>query len=47
MTQVFMGGQHEMDPKEIGWKGVDWTNLVQDRDKWQAIVNVVMNFWMP
>lgn len=36
-----------MDPTETVWKGVDWRNLMQDWGKWQAIVNVVMNFWMP
>jgi hypothetical protein len=29
--------------KEIGWKGVDWGYLAQDRDYWHAIVNVVQN----
>jgi hypothetical protein len=24
-----------------------WINLAQDRDKWQALVNVVMNLWVP
>jgi len=47
MTQVFMAGRHQTGPKETGRKGVDWRDLVQDRDKWQAIVNVVMTFWMP
>jgi hypothetical protein len=28
---------------EIGWDGVDWTDLAQNRDKWRAFVNAVMN----
>jgi hypothetical protein len=31
---------------EIGWGGVDWIGLAQDRDKWQALVNVVKNLWV-
>jgi hypothetical protein len=31
----------EMDLGEIGCGGVDW--IGQDRDKWRALVNVVMN----
>jgi hypothetical protein len=34
----------EMDPREIGWEGVDWMHMVQDRDQWLACVNMVMNF---
>ena len=26
------------------WEGVDWIHLAQGRDKWQAILNSVMNF---
>jgi hypothetical protein len=36
-----------MDLREIGWEGVDWMHLTQDRDQWQALVNVVMNFGDP
>jgi hypothetical protein len=32
---------------EIGWDGVDWVNLVQDRDHWRAFVNTVMNLRVP
>jgi hypothetical protein len=32
-----------MDLLEIGWGGVDWIGLTQDRDKWRALVNAVMN----
>jgi hypothetical protein len=32
-----------MDLREIGWEGVDWMHLVQDRNQWQALVNPVMN----
>jgi hypothetical protein len=27
--------------------GMDWTELAQDRDRWRALVNVVMNLWAP
>jgi hypothetical protein len=32
-----------MDLREIGLGGVDWIRLAQDRDRWQAVVSVVMN----
>jgi hypothetical protein len=33
----------EMDVQEVGWEGVDWICLAQDRDRWPALVNAVMN----
>jgi hypothetical protein len=36
-----------MDLREIGWKGVVWMHLTQDRDQWQALVNTVMNLRVP
>jgi hypothetical protein len=33
----------KMDLLEIGWGGVVWIALAQDRDKWRALVNAVMN----
>jgi hypothetical protein len=35
-----------MDLGEIGWSGVDWIGLAQDRDRWRALVNAVMNLWV-
>jgi hypothetical protein len=32
-----------MDLRGIGWRSVQWVQLVQDRDRWQALVNTVMN----
>lgn len=32
-----------MDLKEIKWEGIDWINLVQDRDEWWALVNMMWN----
>jgi hypothetical protein len=29
--------------REIGWEGVEWIHLFQDRDLWRAVVNAVMN----
>jgi len=37
----------KMDLKEVGWRGMDWIELAQDRDNWQARVNVVMNLRIP
>jgi hypothetical protein len=37
----------KIDLLEIDWGGVDWVGLAQDRDKWRALVNVVMNLQVP
>jgi len=31
----------------MGWEGMDWINLVQDMDKWRAVVQTVMDPWVP
>jgi hypothetical protein len=36
-----------MDLLELGWSDVDWIGLAQDRDRWRAIVNLVLNFRVP
>jgi hypothetical protein len=37
----------KIDLTEIGWDGVDWIDLAQDRDQWRALVNTVMNLRVP
>jgi hypothetical protein len=36
-----------MGLREIGWDGVDWIDMVQDRDRWRALVNKVLNLRVP
>jgi hypothetical protein len=36
-------GNIKMDLRDIGWDGMDWIDLAQDRGNWNAFVNTVMN----
>jgi hypothetical protein len=36
-----------MDLGEIGWGGVEWIFLGEDRDKWRALVNAALNLRVP
>jgi hypothetical protein len=36
-----------MDVEEMEWGDVDWIGLTQDRDKWRALVNSVLNLRVP
>jgi hypothetical protein len=33
--------------REIGWEGVYWIHLAQDRDRWRAVVNTITNRRVP
>jgi hypothetical protein len=37
----------KIDLGEIGWGGMDWIYLAQDRDQWRTLVNTVMNLRVP
>jgi hypothetical protein len=36
-----------MNLREIGWDGMDWIDLAEDRDEWRVLVNSVMNLRVP
>jgi len=36
-----------MDHQKVGCWGIEWIKLAQDRGRWQALVNVVMNLRVP
>jgi ribosome biogenesis protein Nip4 len=37
----------KMDLQEVGCGSMDWIELAQGRDRWQALVSAVMNLWAP
>jgi hypothetical protein len=37
----------KMGLQEVGCGGADWIELAQDKDRWRALVNVVMKLWVP
>jgi hypothetical protein len=38
---------NRMDLVYVGWGGIDWIGLAQDRDRWRALVNSVLNLRVP
>jgi hypothetical protein len=37
----------KVDLRNIGWNGMDWIDLVQDRDQWRTLENTVMSLRVP
>jgi hypothetical protein len=37
----------KVDLREIGWCGMDWIDLAQDKDNWRALVSKVINLQVP
>jgi hypothetical protein len=40
-------GNIKIDPRQAGWGGMDRSDLVQNRNQWRALVNMVINLGVP
>jgi hypothetical protein len=40
-------GNSKMDLLEVGWGDTDWIDVAQDRQRWQVLVNAVMDLRVP
>ena len=36
-----------MNLQEVGWGGINWIDVAEDRDRWRGLVNAVMNLRVP
>jgi hypothetical protein len=43
VSGIFTGREDKNNLKEFGWGGMDWIDLAQNRNRWWALVNTVMN----
>jgi hypothetical protein len=43
----FIWWESQKEKQDGSWVGMDWIGLAQDRDQWRALVNGVMNLWVP
>jgi hypothetical protein len=41
------GNNIKIDLRAMGWGGMDWIDLAQDRDQWMALANTVINLRVP
>jgi hypothetical protein len=46
-TQTWWVDNIKIDIRELGWGGMNWIDLGQDKDQWMALVNMVMNLRVP
>jgi len=37
----------EMNLRDVGWRNIEWTDLAKGRDRWPAVLDAVMNLWVP
>ena len=44
---MILDGKIINEYSENGMEGMDWTDLAQDRDRWPALRNAIMNLWVP
>jgi hypothetical protein len=42
-TRCIWEDNTELDVQVVEWEGVDWIYLAQDRDRWRALVNALLN----
>jgi hypothetical protein len=41
------GDNSRINLVEVGWSDVDWIGPAQDRNRWRAVMNSVLNLWVP
>jgi hypothetical protein len=47
MSKFLVVDNIKMDLREIGWDGVHWIDMAQNRDQWRFLMNTVLNLQVP